>query len=166
LNPVETLRVARGALLGYHFRIMKEDASAGTLRTHPLSGAQCFEFWREDSQGRFNTLESSLHSVQRTVEIRLRAERDGTLLSCAARTERLSVPGHGMESRSQAYRMLSDSHRGMQRLKFTPHQEQNMEWIDLGLDPLLSEHIAAEILRRAKQQAVQVRTVPQGETRG
>ena len=166
LSKTETLHLARNVLLAYHFRILKEDASAGTLRTHPLSGAQFFEFWRRDGRGSFNVLESSLHTIQRTVEITLREQAPGTAFSCVVRAERLSVPGQGIESDSQAYRMLSDSSRSLQKLKLTPYQQRNMEWIDLGLDWGLSEHIAAEIIRKAGLQAVREERSLNQETQG
>ena len=166
LSKTQTLHLARNVLLAYHFRIMKEDASAGTLRTHPLSGAQFFEFWRRDGRGSFNVLESSLHTMQRTVEITLREQAPGTAFTCVVRAERLSVPGHGIESDSQAYRMLSDSSRSLQKLKLTPYQQRNMEWIDLGLDWGLSEHIAAEIIRKAGRQAVREERSLNQETQG
>ncbi len=166
LGKTKTLHLARNVLLDYHFRIMKEDASAGTLRTYPLSGAQFFEFWRKDTRGSFSTLESNLHSVQRIVEITLREQAPGTAFSCVVRAERLSVPGHGIESDSQAYRMLSDSSRSLQKLKLTPYQQRNMEWIDLGLDRGLSERIAAEIVRKAGRQTVREERSLHQETQG
>ena len=166
LSKTQTLHLARNVLLGYHFRIMKEDASAGILRTYPLSGAQFFEFWRRDGRGSFSALESSLHTIQRTVEITLREQAAGTAFSCVVRAERLSVPGHGIESDSQAYRMLSDSSRSLQTLKLTPYQQRNMEWIDLGLDWGLSEHIAAEIVRKAGRQTAREEGSLHQETQG
>lgn len=166
LSKAQTLHLARNVLLGYQFRIMKEDASAGTLRTYPLSGAQFFEFWRRDGRGSFSALESNLHSVQRIVEITLWEQAPGTAFSCVVRAERLSVPGHGIESDSQAYRMLSDSSRSLQKLKLTPYQQRNMEWIDLGLDWGLSEDIATEIVRKAGRQTVREERSLHRETQG
>ena len=166
LSKTQTLHLARKVLLGYHFRIMKEDASAGILRTYPLSGAQFFEFWRRDGRGGFNALETNLHTVRRIVEITLREQAPGTAFSCVVRFERLSVPGHGIESDSQAYRMLSDSSRSLQKLKLTAYQQRNMEWIDLGLDWGLSEHIAAEIVRKAGRQTAREEGSLHQETQG
>lgn len=49
------------------------DRSAGLIVTKPTTSGQWFEPWRVDAQGAGNVLESSLHTISRTVTIRLRA---------------------------------------------------------------------------------------------
>lgn len=47
------------------------DRDAGLIITRPTTGGQWYEFWRVDSQGGYNVLESSLHTVQRRAAIEL-----------------------------------------------------------------------------------------------
>lgn len=47
------------------------DWSSGEIVTQPTTSGQWLEFWRVDSQGAYQQLESSLHTVQRVVTVRL-----------------------------------------------------------------------------------------------
>jgi hypothetical protein len=45
------------------------DRSNGVIVTKPTTSGQWFEWWRVDSQGGYQTLESSLHTTQRRVTV-------------------------------------------------------------------------------------------------
>lgn len=45
------------------------DRDSGLIITRPTTGGQWYEFWRIDSQGGYNVLESSLHTIQRRATI-------------------------------------------------------------------------------------------------
>lgn len=52
-----------------HFGIDRGDRRAGVIVSHPATGAQWYEFWREDSLGPYQLLESSLHTLRRIVTV-------------------------------------------------------------------------------------------------
>jgi hypothetical protein len=66
----EPLFLAAGRTLRDHrFTIFREDSQRGEIVTEPLTGQQMWEIWRSDAAGVYNQLESSLHTVLRTVEV-------------------------------------------------------------------------------------------------
>lgn len=52
-----------------HFDPRRADRATGLIVTERETGAQWFEFWRNDSQGSYQLLESSLHTIGRVVTI-------------------------------------------------------------------------------------------------
>jgi len=131
-----------------HFALEKADANSGLIRTSPLSGAQFFEFWRSDNVGGFNSAESNLHSIRRTVELNITPVGDILCLGCTVRVQRLSLPESEVSSSGRAYRMFSKSTASLQKLTLDPKQKAGMAWVDLGQD----SHLAAEILKRIERQ--------------
>lgn len=57
------------------------DRSRGRIITNPTTSGQWFEFWRVDSQGDYQKLESSLHTLRRIVRVNVEPvdTADGTL---------------------------------------------------------------------------------------
>jgi len=131
-------------LLDMHFVLDKTDVEKGLISTRPLSGAQFFEFWRTDNVGPANAAEANLHSIRRTVDLKLGRWGEHLRVSCDVRVQRLNMPERELTSSAQAYQMFSRSTPSMQRLELGPRQEEAMQWTDLGNDT----ELAAEILRR------------------
>lgn len=149
IGKAEIMALAEDVLGQMHFTIEKADVITGLMRTRPLSGAQFFEFWRNDNVGPDNSLQANLHTIRRTVELnisQLVAEpQAGQLcIGCNVRVQRLSIPERQISSSARAYEMFSRSSSSLQRLTLNPQQQKNMAWIDLDKDVLLAE----EILRR------------------
>jgi hypothetical protein len=138
------MQVAEDVLAEMHFAIEKSDANNGLIRTHPLSGAQFFEFWRSDNVGTFNSAEANLHSIRRIVEIRIGQKDKDVSVNCVVKVERLSLPEQEVSSSSRAYQMFSTSTSAMQKIRFSLQQQAGMAWVDLGQDKPLE----AEILKR------------------
>ncbi|MBN2447877.1 MAG: hypothetical protein JXO22_14185 [Phycisphaerae bacterium] len=57
------------ALRECDFAPRRVDRQLGRIQAGPTTGAQWFEFWRGDSQGAYQVLESSLHTIQREVTV-------------------------------------------------------------------------------------------------
>jgi len=144
LDKPAVMQVAEDVLAEMHFAIEKSDANNGLIRTHPLSGAQFFEFWRSDNVGTFNSAEANLHSIRRIVEIHIGRKDKDVSVNCVVKVERLSLPEQEVSSSSRAYQMFSTSTAAMQRMRFSPQQQAGMAWVDLGQD----KQLAAEILMR------------------
>lgn len=148
LEKIAVMKAAEDVLAEMHFTIEKADANSGLIRTSPLSGAQFFEFWRSDNVGSFNSAESNLHSIRRTVELNMTPQGEKLCLGCNVKVQRLSLPECDVSSSSRAYQMFSQSTQSLQRLTLNPRQKAGMAWVDLGRD----SHLAAEILKRIEKQ--------------
>ena len=150
VSLAEVMRAAEDILGKMHFVIEKLDAEQGVIRTQPLSGAQAFEFWRSDNVGLYNTAEANLHSIRRTVELRITEEQGRVSVDCRVPVQRLSLPENEVASVSQAFQMHSTSSGGVQTLQLSPKQRQGMAWIDLGQDDRLAARILKAVAKRVR----------------
>ncbi len=148
VQKAAAMQVAEDVLAKMHFTIEKADADAGLIRTRPLPGAQFFEFWRKDSVGGFNSTEANLHSIRRTVEVRLTKEGQELCIDCDSRTERLNLPEREVTSSARAYELFSSSNSSLQSMQLNPVQETGIAWVDLGED----KGLALEVLGRIQKQ--------------
>jgi hypothetical protein len=139
------------------FKIEKSDIEAGLIRTHPLPGAQSFEFWRSDSIGAANNAEADLQSIRRTVEINITPQEQQVCINCKATTQRLSMP-QGVSSEEQGYGSLVDTRRSVQKLPSAGQQKANFKWIDLGRDSQLETEIIKRIESRLTADKKQLTT--------
>jgi len=138
------MQTAEDVLAGMRFTIDKADPNSGLIKTRPLPAAQFFELWRSDNVGRFNSAEANLHSVRRTVELRITPDGNDISVACTVKAERLSLPEAEASSSSRAYKMFSRSSSSLQKIRLNPQQQAGTAWIDLGGD----EQLAAEIINR------------------
>lgn len=69
----ETLTILRER----DFRPDRVDRERGIIVAGPTTSAQWFEFWRGDTPGGYDTLESSLHTIRRTVTVDIEWIGDG-----------------------------------------------------------------------------------------
>lgn len=74
-------------LRGYEWRMQRVDRPAGLIETRPATSKHFPEFWRIDSPAGYNHLESSLHTIRRTVTIRLEPLPAATEPASAATAE-------------------------------------------------------------------------------
>jgi hypothetical protein len=142
------MRTAEEVLGRMHFDIAKSDAQLGIIRTRPLAGAQFFEFWRKDTVGCKNQLQSNLHSIRRTVELNINRHADALCIDCCVNAERLNLPARPITSSARMNRMFTKSSSSKQGLKLDPELRKRMTWLDLGRDPELE----TLILNQIKQQ--------------
>jgi len=148
VQKAAAMQVAEDVLAKMHFIIEKADADAGLIRTRPLPGAQFFEFWRTDSVGGFNSTEANLHSIRRTLELRLSKKAQELCIDCDARTQRLNLPEQEVTSSARAYALFSSSNSSLQSMQLNPTQETGIAWVDLGKD----RGLALEVLGRIQRQ--------------
>ena len=138
-------------LTGMHFPIEKLDAQEGIARTRPLRAAQFFEFWRSDNANPSGVAEANLHTIRRSVELRVTDDGGRLSVDCDVSVQRLSLPEYKVASISQAYQMHTQSTPALQRFEVSPQQQQGMAWMDLGKDPYLAAEILKRIAQRLKQ---------------
>ena len=139
----KTVAIAQKVLLKMNFTINKADPETGYIRTDPLSGAQCFEFWRSETIGRFNQMESNLHSIRRIVEISINEQATDTAVHCTVNTQRLNMD-------SNTHQILSNGSNVIQSLQLTDTQKQTMSWTDLDPDHRLEREILRQIIIQAR----------------
>jgi len=147
VSVADAMTAAEDVLGRMHFVIEKADPQLGLIRTKPLSGAQFLEFWRSDNVGAARAIEANLHTLRRSVELQFRPASDHLAIDCTVTVQRLSLPENEVASVSQAYRMHSRSTPTVQRLELEPWQQEGLDWIDLGNDPLLAQRILTRIAR-------------------
>jgi hypothetical protein len=148
LEKTQAMQMAEDVLGEMHFTIAKADAEQGLIRTRPLPGAQFFEFWRSDNVGPFNSAEANIHSIRRTAELKITQQHGQLCLCCNVEVDRLNLPEHQVSSSSQAYRMFSVSGPSMQRLELHPEQKEDMAWVEVGNDTMLSTKILTHLKER------------------
>jgi len=146
-SMARAMDVSQDVLGRMHFRVAKVDADQGYIRTRPLRAAQFFELWRSDNVGQSSSLEANLHTIRRTVELKMSEDQGRLCIDCNVRAERLSMPERETPSTGRAYRLFSKSTSGEQSLMLEPEQQEQMAWIELGKDQLL----ASEILKRIQK---------------
>ena len=147
ITPADAIHAAEDVLTRMHFSIEKLDVEQGLIRTRPLRGAQFFELWRSDNASSYSAEEANLQSIRRTVELRVKTEKDEAsrlCMECNVSIQRLSLPANEVAGTSEAYRIHSASMPTLQRIEVSRQQRRTMTWIDLGQDP----DLAARILRR------------------
>ncbi|MBN1127237.1 MAG: hypothetical protein JXA82_19710 [Sedimentisphaerales bacterium] len=151
MQKAPAMEVAQGILRDMQFDVEKFDVDRGMIRTRPLSGAQFFEFWRQDNATPLATAESSLHSLRRTVELLFTTESDEVIITCTIQVKRLSIPEMEIAGMTQAASLYTHSDASLQQLRLNAEQARNMAWIDLGRDPALERRILTRILAKVKQ---------------
>jgi hypothetical protein len=142
------MKAAQTALMNMGFQIEKYDSDAGFIRTKPLGGAQFFEFWRGDNADCYDVAEASLHSLMRTVEMTFKP-MDGQLsIVCEARVSRLSIPERNVTGTAGAYAMFTKSSSQLMTTRLSPEQQEQMAWIDMGLDADLARKVLSAMDRQ------------------
>ena len=131
VGKTQAMQVTEDVLGRMHFRIDKVDTESGYIKTRPLPGAQFFEFWRKDNIGSENTIQANLHSIRRTVEVRMDSQQGQLCINCRAAVQRLSLPdGPPVNAGS------------LQKLKL---KSEDKMWISIGDDEKLATVILKQI---------------------
>jgi len=164
------LDVALTVLREHDFSPQRVDRRTGLAVTHPTTGAQWFEFWRADSQGSYQLLESSLHTLRRIVTLRLEPLSEPAAASEPAAGEpagasqpaeaepgpgeyrlivqvdkqRYSAPERQVTTASMALGIYSErlpTEEGLRRAR-----SEGEHWVPLGRDVLLEAYLLDRIV--------------------
>jgi len=144
-DTAKAMCVAETILGQMHFNISQMDTDSGIITTHPLSGAQFFEFWRKDAVTSKSLSESSLNTLQRSVTLEFSEQGTSTVVKCHVLTERLNVPNRDISGHSRAYGMLTESSASVPSMRLSQTQKDQMAWVPLGYDPDLAQSILYHI---------------------
>ena len=149
IDANSVMKTAERVLVDMNFIIDKADPNLSIITTRPLAGGQFFEVWRQDNVGGYNKAMSSLHSIQRTVELNLNTKQQGEIcIACKVKIEWLSIPEKQIDSTSRAYSMFSQSDESRQTLILNEEQEKKMDWVDIGRDNRLEKVILDKIEKK------------------
>ncbi len=119
------------------FKIDYENRRGGVIRTLPLVSSQWFEPWCQDVVTMRDVLESSLHTMRRTVELKVVCPDDGICtIACNAPLERLSAPSVFEAGAVRARDLFVDSSGRMPTLSASQKRDAR-EWVLLGRDSAL-----------------------------
>ncbi|MCF7974702.1 MAG: hypothetical protein K9N55_12870 [Phycisphaerae bacterium] len=144
-NRIEAMQAAEHILGQMHFTISELDTATGTLTTNPLPGAQFFEFWRKDAASSTSLVESSLHTIRRSVTLEFSEQDTSTVARCLVLTERLNVPNRDVTGHSRANSVLTETSSSIPTMRLDQAQKDGMDWVSLGYDPDLAQSILYHI---------------------
>ncbi len=145
VNVYDAMLAARTVLEQMQFSIEKFDPDVHYVRTRPLSGAQFFEFWRQDNASAYTGAQANLHSLRRVVEIQASPYPTRTCLECRVYVQQLSLPETPIEGTAGFAASYTNSSRNNQTLQVEKEQLQQMQWLDKGLDRQLEQKILTKI---------------------
>jgi hypothetical protein len=150
LDRTEAVEVSEGVLRDMNFMVAKADSEAGYVQSRPLAGGQFFEFWRKDNVGSLNSAESNLHSIRRTVELKMEEEPQEVCINCRVIVERLSMSEAAEKGVGIKYDRITGQRIRTSVLRLEPEAEQK-QWIELGNDAELATAILKQIEKKASE---------------
>ena len=130
----------------YDFPPQRVDRARGLIVTGRTTGGQWFEPWRVDSQGPYQVLESSLHTIGRTATVTLEPTEtsdDRYRVAVQVDKSRYSAPERQITTASGALAIYSEripTREGLRRA-----QSHDASWVPLGRDPLLEGYLLAKL---------------------
>ncbi|MFO0839881.1 MAG: hypothetical protein U1D55_15320 [Phycisphaerae bacterium] len=132
------------------------DRPAGLVVSQPTTSAQWFEFWRCDAPGGYQLLESSLHTIRRTVTIHLEPQpQPGShRVSVEVQKERLNAPSRQVTTASGALAIYSErmpTEEGLRAIR-----GEAAYWTPLGRDEAMEQNLLDKLVAIAAEG----RTVP------
>ncbi len=150
LDRAKAVEVSEEVLRDMNFTVAKAEPELGYVLSRPLAGGQFFEFWRKDNTGSLNSAEANLHSIRRTVELRMNEEPREVCINCRVRVERLSLSEPAEKGVGIKYDRITGQRIRTSMLKLELEAEQK-RWIELGND----EELATAILQRIEKKSCQ-----------
>lgn len=137
----------------FDFVPQRVDRTAGEIVTLPTTSGQWFEFWRGDVIGAYQSLESSLHTVRRSVAINLARDAEGPegdyRVAVTVAKTRYSAPDRQVTTPSGALAIYSDRLPTTEGLKKSATRGEH--WVELGRDGLLEARLLARLRRLAAE---------------
>jgi len=98
---------AAEVLVSYHFTIDRRDRRAAEIRTRPMAGKYFFEWWRRDTVGLDQGLESTIQPIYREVTVQIRPSGEGKYEPVVSVTvSRLLTVGDNVRNSREAFDML------------------------------------------------------------
>ncbi len=140
--------VARRVLMELRFNIEYPESSEGRLATDSLTGASWFEFWRKDTIGRVQSLESSIHTIRRRGTVSISPKGEGSQVFVKVVKERKCAPGTSPDTLGETFNIFDTEDTDLMRQNQL--EPTDYEWVDMGRDDLLEQDILERILINLK----------------
>jgi len=145
------------------FEVERPPRSAERIDTLPLTSSHFTEFWRPDVRTHQGRVESSIHTVQRTITVYMRkaggspdqeqaaagaSESPGPLaIEVVVRKERLAMPtGIDATGASDMYSVFSGRITALE--DYEEKYGVGTRWVDYGRDEALEQYVLKRILKR------------------
>ncbi|MBN1344717.1 MAG: hypothetical protein JXQ73_18640 [Phycisphaerae bacterium] len=124
----------------------RQDSREGIITTKPITSQQWFEFWRHDSLGPYQWVESSMHTTQRHAIVRIQRQPEPGHYRVSVEVEvfRYSAPERQVSTPSGALLMYSEKLPTEQGERLQPMED--VHWVRLGRDPQLEGLLLRRIL--------------------
>ena len=139
----------------HDFQPREVDRERGVAVAGPTTGRQWFEFWRRDVQGPYQVLESSLHTVRRSVTVRLDPQGGAEApyrLSVQVDKSRFSSPERQVTTATGALGIYGERLPTTEGLRNAHHQLD--QWVPLGRDAELESYLLDQIVAATKVELV------------
>lgn len=141
--------------LGDHsFQVDRRDRRFGLIVSQPEIGKQFFEFWRKDAVSSNDVLNSSLHTIRRTVTIRITKQSPTQFqVDVEAQAQRISSPGSQLNSTAEAIELT-----GRAGVPSSPRRSDYLSprgeptWVDIGREGALEQAIMRDIASRLESE--------------
>lgn len=130
----------------HNFAADYQSLRVGRIITEPVVSQQWFEFWRDDAQGRYQWLESSLHTMRRRVEVTFAPANDGYRMTLFAYVERKSQPERQVTTASGAIQIYREKLPIYTGEKVAAGEQ--VYWVDVGRDDRLEAYLLERIASR------------------
>ena len=137
-------RACRQAAIGSSFTIDRVDFRGGLMTTLPQISRQFFEFWRNDTATFYDSVQSSLDTVRRTVRFEVRRRDDGKFEAVPkVLVERFSLAERRVTSVARfAENFATDRTDGSRTRDRFGGELPDMYWYATGRDAALEKHLA------------------------
>lgn len=142
----------RYVLRKYHFDLDRQDRREGLITTLPMTGMHFFELWRKDAPRPQDFGESTLQTIYRTAEVKVRPTSPGAGTFTAqveVRLMRSDRPTPQITSTSDAYSLfaIAGNKRKQDRLLLGEQRRRDeaADLVPLGNDRALEAKLTAEI---------------------
>jgi hypothetical protein len=145
-DPSTVEDAARRILVDMRFTLVQPSSRPGVVVTQPLTGDAWFEFWRDDTVGSDQRVESSLHTVRRVVTVTVTSQGGGSEVAVRVVKDRASAPGAAPENITLSLDLFNTSKSELVRQDELAASEYT--WIPLGRDEAL-EQVLLERIRSA-----------------
>ncbi|MEE8170791.1 MAG: hypothetical protein V3T70_09605 [Phycisphaerae bacterium] len=125
----------------------RQDRANRIIVTLPETSKQWFEGWRQDVQGGYATLESSLHTIRRRVRVEFQPDERDTAWTVAVRVDilRYSTPERQVTSASGALGLFSARVPTTEGERFASTADP-ARLVELGRDATMERRILERIL--------------------
>jgi hypothetical protein len=153
------------------FTINRKDYRFGVVTTRPLFAPSVFEPWHVQNTTSYQTLESTLNSERRIVEVTIEptgpapgvgavpaAPNPNYQLRVDVLIERHEYPMYQLSGSTSGYSVL-DTYSGPSQLQ-TERGLLSVYWVPIAHDPYMEQQLIAEIIHRSVQLAEHATTQP------